>query len=178
MGGITPCVLSVQQWVTNWGGVLSPSMVSMKFRILRSVDQFRILTEGCLQGNGRPQTMGKANHKCIFFLFQGLTAHWELLKSSWHRQLTFEVDLFLVIHTKETLPSASKSLPNIETFSSKSEQKLHLMTKLHLPNLHQTVVSTFLIINMSNSNNLNKFWVVIFTSIKFTKQQWVSEWLS
>ena len=31
---------------------------------------------------------------------------------------------------------------------------------------------------MSNSNNLNKFWVVIFTSIKFTKQQWVSEWLS
>ena len=93
VGGITPCVLSVQQWVTNWGGVLLPSMVSMKFRILRSVDQFRILTEGCLQGKGRPQTMGKANHKYLF-LFQGPTADWELLKSSWLRQLTFEVNIF------------------------------------------------------------------------------------
>ena len=59
--------------------------------------------------------------------------------------------------------STSKSWPNLETLCSKSEQKLNFMTKLHLPNLHQTVVSTFLIINMSNSNNLNKFWVVIFT---------------
>ena len=31
------------------------------------------------------------------------------------------------------------------------------MTKLHLLNLPQTVVNTFLIINISNSNNLNKF---------------------
>ena len=66
VGGITPCVLSVQQWVTNWGGVLLSFMVSMKFRILRSVDQFRILTEGCLQGKGRPQTMGKADQKIHF----------------------------------------------------------------------------------------------------------------
>ena len=37
-----------------------------------------------------------------------------------------------------------------------------------------------LIINISNSNNLNKFWVGIFrvTSIKFTKRQSVSEWVS
>ena len=52
VGGITPCVLSVQQWVTNWGEVLLPSMVSMKFRILRSVDQFRILTEGAYRARG------------------------------------------------------------------------------------------------------------------------------
>ena len=32
----------------------------------------------------------------------------------------------------------------------------------HLPNLHQNVVNMFLIVNMSNSNNLNNFWVVIF----------------
>ena len=72
----------------------------------------------------------------------------------------------------------SKSWPNLETLCSKYEQKLNFMTKLHLPNLHQTVVSTFLIIKMSNSNNLNKFWVVIFTSIKFTKQQLVSDSVS
>ena len=59
--------------------------------------------------------------------------------------------------------STSNSWPNSETLCSKSEQKLNFKTKLHLPNLHQTVINTFLIINMSNSNNLNKFWVVIFT---------------
>ena len=32
-------------------------------------------------------------------------------------------------------------------------------------------------INISNSNNLNKFLVGIFTR-KFTKQEWVSEWVS
>ena len=31
------------------------------------------------------------------------------------------------------------------------------------PNLQQTVANTILIINISNSNNLNKFWVGIFT---------------
>ena len=38
------------------------------------------------------------------------------------------------------------------------------MTKLQLPILQQPVANTILIINFSNSNNLNKFWVVIFTS--------------
>ena len=37
------------------------------------------------------------------------------------------------------------------------------MTNPQLPNLQQTVANTILIINISNSNNLNKFWVVIFT---------------
>ena len=50
-----------------------------------------------------------------------------------------------------------------QTLCSKSEQKLSFMTKLQLPNLQQTVANTILIINVSNSNNLNKFWVGIFT---------------
>ena len=37
------------------------------------------------------------------------------------------------------------------------------MTKPQLPNLQQTVANTILIINISNSNNLNKFYVGIFT---------------
>ena len=62
------------------------------------------------------------------------------------------------------------------------------MTKLQLPNLHKTVVKTFLIINISNSNKLNKFWVGIFTSLTSHQSswlnrsesvsQWVSEWVS
>ena len=56
------------------------------------------------------------------------------------------------------------------------------MTKLHLPHLHQTVVNTFLIINMNNRNNLNKFELsssqARVTSIKFTKQEGVSQLVS
>ena len=51
--------------------------------------------------------------------------------------------------------STSKSWSNFETLCSKSEQKLYFMTKLHLPNLHQSVVNAFLIINMSNNNDNN-----------------------
>ena len=43
------------------------------------------------------------------------------------------------------------------------EQKFGFMTKPQLPNLQQTVADTILIINISNSNILNKFWVAIFT---------------
>jgi len=45
---------------------------------------------------------------------------------------------------------------------SKSEQKLSFLTKRQLPN-QQTVANMILSINISNSNNLNKFWVYIFT---------------
>ena len=55
--------------------------------------------------------------------------------------------------------STSKSWP---TLCSKAEQKLSFMTKPQLPNLQQTVANTIPIINNSNSNNLNKFWVGIF----------------
>ena len=37
------------------------------------------------------------------------------------------------------------------------------MTKPQLPNLQQTVANMILITNINNSNNLNKFWVAIFT---------------
>ena len=43
-----------------------------------------------------------------------------------------------------------------------------------LQNLEQTVVNMFLSINISNFNNIKKFWV---TSIKPTKQEWVSQWV-
>ena len=46
---------------------------------------------------------------------------------------------------------------------SKSEQKLSFMTKPKLPNLQQTVANMILITNISNCNNLNKFWVGNFT---------------
>ena len=49
------------------------------------------------------------------------------------------------------------------TLCSKSEQKFSFMTKPQLPNLQQTFANTILITNISNSNNLNKFWVGIFT---------------
>ena len=40
---------------------------------------------------------------------------------------------------------------------------LGFMNKPQLPNLQQTVVNMILIINISNSNKLNKFFVGIFT---------------
>ena len=45
---------------------------------------------------------------------------------------------------------------------SKSEQKLSFMTERQLPN-QQAVVNMIPSINISNSNNLNQFWVGIFT---------------
>ena len=59
--------------------------------------------------------------------------------------------------------SPELQLQNLDqTLCSKSDQKLSFMTKPQLPNLQQTVANTILITN-SNSNNLNKFWVGIFT---------------
>ena len=46
---------------------------------------------------------------------------------------------------------------------SKSEQKFSFMNNPQRPNLQQTVANTILIITISNINNLNKFWVGIFT---------------
>ena len=54
------------------------------------------------------------------------------------------------------------------------------MTKPQLPNLQQNVANTILTININNSNNLNKFWVAIFTCQShnnqvYSKQEWVRE---
>ena len=43
--------------------------------------------------------------------------------------------------------------------------------------MQQMFANTILIINISNSNNLNKFWVGIFTR-KFTKRYGVSQLVS
>ena len=51
--------------------------------------------------------------------------------------------------------STSKSWP---TLVQKVWTKFSFMTKTQLPNLQQTVANT-----ISNSNNLNKFWVGIIT---------------
>ena len=50
-----------------------------------------------------------------------------------------------------------------QTLWSKSEQKFSFMTKPQLLNLQQTVANMILIININNSNNINEFWVGIFT---------------
>ena len=66
-------------------------------------------------------------------------------------------------HLDQTL--TSKSWPNNHFITSQNKQtKFCFVTKLQLPNLHTTAVKTFLITNISNSNNFNKFWVGIFTS--------------
>ena len=50
-----------------------------------------------------------------------------------------------------------------QTLCSIPVQKFSLLTKPKLPNLQQTVANTILITNISNSNNLSKFSVGIFT---------------
>ena len=73
-----------------------------------------------------------------------------------------------------------KSWPNL---FSKFAQNFSFMIKPQLPNPKQTVANTIHIINISNSDNLNKFWVgnlasslARVTSINIT--EWVSESVS
>ena len=77
---------------------------------------------------------------------------------------------FLRKSRSDILRILTKNQPkNLETLCSKYEQKLNFMTKSpskSAPN----IVNMFLIVNMSNSNNLNKFWVVIFTCQGHTNQ--------
>ena len=49
-----------------------------------------------------------------------------------------------------------------QALCSKSDQKFSFVTKPQLPNLQQIFANTILSINISNSNNLNKFWDGIF----------------
>ena len=50
------------------------------------------------------------------------------------------------------------------------------MTKPQLPNLQQAVANTILSINISNSNNLSKFWVGIFTRQGQISQVYLTPW--
>ena len=68
------------------------------------------------------------------------------------------------------VPSCALSLlcsTSLEFFCKQikgTKLQISFMTKPQLPNLQQTVANTILITNISNSNNLNKFSVGIFTS--------------
>ena len=71
--------------------------------------------------------------------------------------------------TKLQLPNLPVlQLQNLEqTLCSESGQQFDFMTKLQLPNLHQTIVNTFLSINVSNSNNFNNLFTTVTTSTSF-----------
>ena len=72
--------------------------------------------------------------------------------------------------------SSSKILPELQlqnldqTLCSKSEPKFSSITKPQLPNMQQTVANKVLIINISNSYNINNFWVSEWVSDKHS--QW------
>ena len=98
---------------------------------------------------------------------------------------TFSISIKIKLHNLN-YASAAKYWPNFSiknlawTSTSNSWPNLVLkvwanffsMTELQLPNLHQTVVNTFLSIYISNSNKLIKFWVDIFTR---TRQGHINE---
>ena len=78
--------------------------------------------------------------------------------------------------------STSKSWTNLETLSSKSEQKLNFMTKVHLPNCTKLLSirfssSTSTTVTTSTSFELPSSHARV-TSIKFTKQESVNESVS
>ena len=79
---------------------------------------------------------------------------------------------------KKKLKLSKRHETEEERRTRKEKKKLVSELQTSISNLHQTVVNTFLIINMSNSNNLNKFELssshARVTSIKFTKRQSVS----
>ena len=79
------------------------------------------------------------------------------------RNLRFEANLTLNFAWTSTLKFD-------QTLCSKSEQKFSFMNNPQLPNLQQTVANTILIINISNSYNINKFWVGIFTRQGYINQ--------
>ena len=82
-------------------------------------------------------------------------------KGSQCRQLNQLFSNIENLFTIQILPELQ--LQNLDqTLCSKSEQQFSYMTIPQLPNLQQTVAHTILIINISNSNNLNKFSVGIF----------------
>ena len=66
----------------------------------------------------------------------------------------------LYYYTHVHCVSSASLLLDMQTLCSKSEQKFSFLTKPQLRNLQQIVANTILI---SNSYNINKFWVGIFT---------------
>ena len=103
-----------------------------------------------------------------------ITFHLHLLSSNFNQISALRLNLNFEILTKRCFRISTKNnlhklrlnfsfkispelqLQNLDqTLCSKSGRKFDFMTKLQLPNLHQTVVKT--VLSISNSNNLNKF---------------------
>ena len=86
------------------------------------------------------------------FIFRISTKHQLLNQAS-----AFPINLKFKILTKLSFENLTKiQLHNLQNISGK------MLNKLQLPN-QQTVANMILSINISKSNNLNKFWVGIFT---------------
>ena len=110
--------------------------------------------------------------------------HFDLTKTpkSWPNIASeYRPRIIFITSTKDQQQILNKL--QLQNLASKSGQKFHFMTKLQLPNMHQTINNMFLSINISNSNNLKKFWVGIFTRQGHINQvyktgvsQWVSYW--
>ena len=103
------------------------------------------------------------------------SASWLNLKFKILTKPSFRISTKIQLHNPYKTPavrywpnSSFKTLPELQlqnldqTLCSQSEQKFSFMTKSQLPKLHESVASTILSINISNGNNLNKFWVDIF----------------
>ena len=110
------------------------------------------------------------------FIFRILTKHrLQNLSSKILTKPSFGISTKIQLHklyqtsaAKCWTNSSFKILPELQLqnldqpLCSKSEQKFSFMTKRQLPN-QQAVANMILIIYNSNSNNLKKFWVGIFT---------------
>ena len=87
-------------------------------------------------------------------------------------KLTFRISTKIQIHNlyktqaaKYWPNSSLKILPELQlqNLDQTLRSKFGFTTKPQLPSMQQTVANTILMINISNSNNLTKFWVGIFT---------------
>ena len=73
-----------------------------------------------------------------------------------------------IFHHKISTKQRPQTTSNFEAFKILTKPQPRYLER---QNLYQNIANPFLIIKISNSNDINKFWVGIFTSIKSTKQQ-------
>ena len=114
-------------------------------------------TELVSKWQGLPM-IGRGSHKNIQSISQFLHAAWPP-KLLWGR---LPQPLPLLCRRPSARPPCLVHCQEASKLVLKLWTKIYLF-ELQLPNLQQTVANTFLIININNSNNLNKFWVAIFT---------------
>ena len=130
---------------------------------------FRISTKHHLQ-NLNQNLSFKILNKPSFRILTKIELHFNHMK---HQQqnndqtkIHLGFNILQNISRKELTKLQLQILPELQlqnldqTFCSKSEQTFRFLTKPRLPNLQQIVTNTIII---SNSYNINKFWVGIFT---------------